>query len=461
LLAIEVDYLLGRSFASGFRDPTETEWPPHPARLFSALVAAHHDTNGTEVEREALRWLESQPPPQISASLAGMPLKVVTFVPTNYSGKSGSSHPDQRGKQPRSFPAQAPGSPLVFFIWPNAALPDGYGTALGALAERVVSLGRACSFVRARVVEKFEGNPNWVPDEAGRTVISVPGEGRLDELEQRYRFGLRPEQASQVRYREVRGDDEHVAELRGHFGEMIILRRVSGVGFPMTSTRLLTGRLRAAFLSKAGDGAKLSAMLSGHDDHGPSTTPHVAFAALPYVGGDFGDGRLMGLAVILPVSITRAEKREALRACASIESLALGELGEWRVEIANFDVTQYTLKPETWMRPSRRWATVTPIILDRFPKKKLPVEELLVTACVRAGFPAPARATFSPYSDTAAGSGLKGVAPVFGYDLERWATHATFEFNVQVKGPLLVGAGRFFGMGLMKPLFGRAVEQAG
>jgi CRISPR-associated protein Csb2 len=99
--------------------------------------------------------------------------------------------------------------------------------------------------------------------------------------------------------------------------------------------------------------------------------------------------------------------------------------------------------------------------LDRFPKKNLPVEELLVTACVRAGFPAPVRCSYSAYPDTAAVSGLKGVSPVFGYNLDRWATHAIFEFEVEVKGQMLAGAGRYFGLGLMKPVSGRTAEPVG
>jgi CRISPR-associated protein Csb2 len=141
-----------------------------------------------------------------------------------------------------------------------------------------------------------------------------------------------------------------------------------------------------------------------------------------------------------------------LRAVAAIDSLALGDLGEWKVEIANFDVPARTLQPESWMKASKRWATVTPILLDRYPKKKLSEEELLVTACQRAGLPVPVRCVFGPYQEQGGTSGLKGVAPVFAFSLARWAVHATFEFDEPVKGPVLVGAGRFFGMGLMKPL---------
>jgi CRISPR-associated protein Csb2 len=227
---------------------------------------------------------------------------------------------------------------------------------------------------------------------------------------------------------------------------MIVLRREAGIGFPIESSNKLTKRLREAFLARAGEGKPLSSVLSGHDGDKPSAVPHVAFVALPNVGGEHSDGRLMGLAVVLPVVIGKADRRTALRACASIESINLGEqLGEWKVEIANFDVTQRTLKTDTWMKPARRWQTVTPILLDRFPKKNLSSVHLLAIACARAGFPEPVRCSYGQYSD------LKGVAPVPAFEPSRWAVHATLEFNVPVGGPVLIGAGRFLGMGLMKP----------
>ena len=126
MLAIEVEYLLGRAYASDFRDQDEPEWPPHPDRLFSALIAAHHDTFGTEQERAALAWFQRLDPPEVSAGEPGFGNSVVNFVPTNYAGKSGSSHPDQRGKQPRTFPAQGPSSPVVHFIWRDAQPDDHF-----------------------------------------------------------------------------------------------------------------------------------------------------------------------------------------------------------------------------------------------------------------------------------------------------------------------------------------------
>jgi len=458
VFAIEVEYLLGRVYAAEFRDNTAPEWPPHPARLFSALVAAHHDTEGTPQEREALMWLEQQAPPEISAGREGQSNRVVTFVPTNYAAKSGSTHPEQRTKQPRSFPVQSPASPTVHFVWRDSEPTAQHREALRGLVSRVAALGRASSLVRVRAVDmdsvRLGDGPHFVPDDDGNLVLAVARSGRMDELERSFAAGRRPQQGVQVRY--ANRDDAAATSVLGlaHFGEMIVLRRVTGIGFPIESTHFLTRNLRRAFLSQAGGGDILSPVLSGHDGENPTAEPHVAFAALPNVGGGFGDGRLMGLGVILPRSISKADRRIALRACASIETINFGEqLGSWTVEIANFGIVQRTLKQDTWMNPAKKWASVTPILLDRFPKKGDSTEELLITACVRAGLPLPVRCSYGTHAQ-ASPSAVRGVAPVFAFKADRWAVHARIEFDSPVKGPVLLGAGRFFGMGLMKPLFG-------
>jgi len=450
MLIVEVEYLLGRVFAAAFGDSAEPEWPPHPARLFSALVAAYHDGNGSEQERQALLWLERQEPPRIAAKAPGVTEAEVTFVPTNYPSKSGGTLPEQRAKQPRWFPSQGPESPVVWFAWPRAEVPAGHAKALRELTSRVASLGRACSLVRMNLVESIEDAEcpaSYVPDDDGQEVLRVASSGRLEELERTFQFGRRPTQGTLTRYRRLDGKNAPAEAARGHFGEMIVMRKVRGTGFPIECATLLTRRLRDAFLSRAGEGKPLSPVLSGHEGDKPATSPHVAFAALPNVGHEYSDGRLMGVAVILPAAIGRADRRTALRACASIESIHLGEKsGDWELEVAGFDVKQSSLKPETWTRAARRWQTVTPLLLDRYPKKHFGTEELIVTACVRAGLPEPAKCVYGPFS------ALAGVPPASAFSPGRWAVHATLEFPLPVKGPVLAGAGRFFGMGLLKPL---------
>ena len=70
MFAIEVELLCGRYAATAHNDRNQAEWPPHPARFFSALVAVLHENEPVDpVERDALLWLEQQPPPSLGVDL--------------------------------------------------------------------------------------------------------------------------------------------------------------------------------------------------------------------------------------------------------------------------------------------------------------------------------------------------------------------------------------------------------
>ncbi|QCK01105.1 type I-U CRISPR-associated protein Cas5/Cas6 [Bradyrhizobium sp. WBAH33] len=56
-------HLLEPLYQASGPQPGRAEWPPHPARLFCALVSVADLDD--PVEEAALRWLESQPAPLI------------------------------------------------------------------------------------------------------------------------------------------------------------------------------------------------------------------------------------------------------------------------------------------------------------------------------------------------------------------------------------------------------------
>lgn len=447
MLAFEVEYLLGRVYAGDFRDRSQPEWPPHPARLFSALTAAYFEGERSSRERAALLWLEKQGPPYVRASPPGIPNKDITaFVPTNYPG---DLVPELRSKQPRAFPAQAPAEPIVSFIWPNAEPEAMIQIILDELAGRVAYLGKACSLVRMCVTETAPDS-NFIPDPSGAEVMRTVRAGRLSELETRYNAGLLPSIGAQQRYRKLDAGDTGVPPVKTCFGDMLIFRRVRGTSLPVEATVTLTNAVRIAMMSNAGESGPIPEIISGH-----GSGPHCVALALPFAGEEHADGRLMGFAVVLPHGISLPERRRVLAAAGALErrGLYLGKtLGSWEVELDTAAVLQ-SLRPDTWTRPSERWSTVTPILLDRFPKKKGPsVEQVLEEACLRIGLPAPVIIEHQPYSE------LAGVPPVPQFRLlrkarerARWGVHATLEFPVPVRGPVVLGAGRFFGLGLLKP----------
>jgi CRISPR-associated protein Csb2 len=446
VFALEVEYLLRRSFAASFRDRSDAEWPPHPARLFSALAAAYFENGSVDRERRALEWLESQPAPLIHAGEASAGVRTEAFVPANYV-KKGDYLPAVRNKQPRWFPAQSPSDPVVHFIWPRSEPDIETSTGLDELASRTAYLGRSCSVVRVRVAPDAP-SPNYEPSAEGGEILRVPNAGRLKELEQLFATDQRPTPGAQVRYRNI--GVRPIVTLETAFDQMAIFRKVSGPDLPIEATVTLTAAVRIALLANAGRDGTLTPLLHGHDG-----TPHCAIAALPFVGGKHADGHLMGFAVILPRQSDPAGRRAVLSACGDLSrnGLHIPEIGDWPIEPEESTTLANTLRASTWIRPARTWRSVTPILLDQFPKRnRRSTEEILALACERVGLPAPMSIHHQPYSD------LRGVPPVPAFRLRRkfderprWSVHATLTFHDMVRGPLLLGAGRFFGLGLMRP----------
>src|ERR1700733_4367270 len=159
MFALEVEFLTGRVYATDFRERDVPEWPPHPSRLFSALVAAFYESGLDPDLRGALVWLEQQRAPAIWSgsfvarleSAAGNrfsePKTPGSFVPINddYSGKFRNSA--GRRKQ-RWFPSGIPEDERIHFIWGDAAPDPATVDALRRIVRQVNYLGHSSSFVR-------------------------------------------------------------------------------------------------------------------------------------------------------------------------------------------------------------------------------------------------------------------------------------------------------------------------
>jgi CRISPR-associated protein Csb2 len=450
MLAIEVEFLLGRYSATDYRDRDRPEWPPHPGRLFSALVAGAGQAGLGESARAALLWLEAQPPPQVCATEATPQAAVTAFVPVN--DPAADYLPDRAEKQPRSFPSVVPERPTVHFIWPDAQ-PDA--TLLGLLHQvtaAVTYLGSSRSPVRVRLCEA-PPEPTWVPAEAGPHVLRVPAPGRLQQLDWAFNNGLRPSAGAFQHYAPAGARQEDpVGE--SVFGEMVVFRLSGLVGMEAETALKLTDALRAAVISLAGvGGGPVPSLLSGHGEH-----PHAAYIALPFVSEvqQHADGHVLGVAVVLPRRIDPAARRQALRPLATLDHLDVPGAGRLDLErlTAASALPPRTLRPTTWSRPSVAWATATPVLLDRFPKKGYPVERVIADSCRFIGLPQPRDIRVSHVSR------LYGPGPSGGFvkarragDAPRLSKHVTITFDRPVRGPVLLGAGRYFGLGLLRPLW--------
>lgn len=193
-LLISVCFHDGRYHGNG-------DWPPSPARLFQALVAgAARAENLSEDAVEALEWLESLEAPAIAApsSYAGQPFK--NFVPNNDLDAVGGD-PAQIGEiragkiiRPRTFDAAVP---LVYaWTFERGADAERYAHTICEIADKLYQFGRGVdmAWAAAEVVDEADarlrataGVP-WRPNQGGSgTELSCPRLGSLASLTERFK----------------------------------------------------------------------------------------------------------------------------------------------------------------------------------------------------------------------------------------------------------------------------------
>ena len=90
MLAIEFSFLQPHFFSTDIQDPARAEWPPHPDRVFAALVQAAYASEDPEEYRPVLQWVGRLAPPAIAAPEARSWNDCTQFVPCKLSGVPGA-----------------------------------------------------------------------------------------------------------------------------------------------------------------------------------------------------------------------------------------------------------------------------------------------------------------------------------------------------------------------------------
>jgi CRISPR-associated protein Csb2 len=226
----------------------------------------------------------------------------------------------------------------------------------------------------------------------------------------------------------------------------------------------LCSRWREAALTQSNDlSAEARSLLAGHAPDGtPLERPHLAFAPLAFVGYEHADGHLVGAGVVLPIDLPRQIRREVLLAVARVRELKVGALGVWRVEPVTESRPPWNLQAAAWTAypaGATHWSTVTPVVYDHHPKVRdrvayqAGVADMIRQACVRVGLPVPREVVVTAVS-AHLGAPLSHEFPRLKRKdgSERRHTHAILLFDEPVCGPVLLGAGRYRGYGLCRPL---------
>jgi CRISPR-associated protein Csb2 len=484
VLSLGIRYLCGWAMATHPADYESAEWPPHPDRVFMALAAAHFETGGPPIERVALEWLEKLPPPTLATPPAAQRHVVTAFVPVNDVSLPKGSRltasgfeqgkallPEHRPRQARQFPVSIPNAtvdgemPTTFLIWRDADVPAEIEKPLGALCRKVSRIGHSASFVQMWVAET-PPTATLEPGDNAPVRLRIPTPGRLRQLEHAYAAGRRPPLVAWKGYRAPEQVQPRPTPRSMFDDSLLVFKRVDGTRLGLRSTLLVTAALRGLVMRLGPQPSP--EWITGHAlDDTPTGAPHLAFIPLAEVEHAHAEGRLLGAAVVFPrhvqagvsdlLSTLYRVQEEAQRRDRAAFQLHDGDVFEWQMDLVMSADRAWSLRPSTWCgtpsHPSASWATVTPIVLDRFPKRDGDREEAIARACSRIGLPRPLQMM------TYAVSPFKGVPrasdfPVARFKIgppQRVQTHAILRFPESVLGPVILGAARHRGYGLCRP----------
>ena len=443
------------------------EWPPSPARLLAAFVAADGMGGACRVtDGSELAFLEGLGPPVIHAEASPKHQQlrerfVVLARKTAAAKYTHQEYPARRGLPVRPGVRVALRHAAVSYVWAGAE-PRTFLRALRLRAARIGYLGCADSPVRVRVSTSFDETGSralhaFTPDSKGTCFISVPRPGRhLKALEAAYEAWLEHgASAGRSQFPALRnllpyaGPDDVVGQQEA--GRVVAWLRVRP-SVPGRRIADVTAALKAAVMSKYQrlHGGPLPRELHGHGYQG--TGYEIArYLALPNVGYKYSDGRILGAAVWLPRSCDEATAVRTSSAARSVESLQTANL---RVKVAPWDgqPTPATATPRRWLRKSHAWTTAVPAVHERFGK--LDIAELR-RWCRHAGLP---ELVWFRSSRVPIALGALSLHPTEVHLPERQSvspakpySHIEMHFAEAVRGPVVIGGGRSRGFGLCVP----------
>ena len=475
------------------------EWPPAPARLFQALLAGA--ARGAEVRataQAALDWLESLPPPIIAAPRGTPGESHLSYVPNNDLDAvlAGKRYDDavartRVGKriQPTLFDAAAP----ILYCWRVPRGGDHHARALCAMAEGVHQLGRGVDMAWAQgaVVDSDEAERRLLGHGGivhrpsgggeGRHGLLCPRPGlrqsltaRFEGMRTRFQAGGTARKPVRAFVQPPRPQLQRIAYAADPHRFVFELRepgaRAAYAAWPLSGAAELVrsardqaaGHLRTAVPDLGGS---IERYLIGRDAGEEDKVSRVRVVPIPSVGHEHVAMSIRRLAVRVPQSCPLAPEDVAWAfaqvAWADDDGVILRELQ--RVDddrmVARFE------------RRGRHWQSVTPLVLPMARRRRVDPGRRIGDAKGGAE-----RASEEARAVTAVRQALRHadvpvpVATVFvqrepldrrGARAEQFASgtrfpkealwHAAITFTESVSGPLLLGDGRFVGLGLLRP----------
>ncbi|MDX2082084.1 MAG: type I-U CRISPR-associated protein Csb2 [Terrimicrobiaceae bacterium] len=472
------------------------EWPPSPARLFQALIAGV-GLGGPIPEATAatFRWLESLPAPEILVPRPKATIGYTNWVPNNdLDAKKGDPRligSIRTGKtiRARLFEDDLP----LHYLWSLPLEDDSKANAVFDIAEHLYQFGRGVDMAWAvgKILSEEdvsglrEGAPfeQFLPGSGqGGTSLETPTAGSFDSLECRYHAGenrfavaIRGRGISktfikppQPRFQPVSYNSPasiHLFDLSSEEEDGVF------IAFPLEATAAVTTTIRDEAVRKLcaalpDQKHEVERSLVGKNPdgtHAGTGLDRVIILPLPSIGAQHADMLIRRVAISIPSScrIPAADLQWAFSNLRLPERNALLLPSSERSMLSHYGVD----------RIASIWRTVTPMALpvarrridplrkSQEPKdarEKAREEHQAAGAVMQAlrhagvgGIPATVtRIQRVPFS--ARGKRVEDFSPGSRFAKERlW--HVELQFSEGINGPLVLGDGRFSGLGIFAP----------
>jgi CRISPR-associated protein Csb2 len=355
--------------------------------------------------------------------------------------------------------------PEVRFLWPSVQIPQSEVDALAWRAARVGYLGCADSKALLSIccrppAEGVEAAKRWqpIPDGAATgdcVLVNVGSQAHLDAALRAH--GLRdPRDRRRARQRRTRcwyRPPTVAGPVRNSGGSCVWLQFSDSL--PSGATVRVAYSLKAALMRRWADHENSDPpwWVSGHGTPEGRDYQLARFLALPTVEHQYADGQLSGACVWIPEA---AEANEGAMLAALSRTLGRFHVpGLGDVATSEFDPLsqrrRWAATPDRWVGPARRWVTALPALSDRHG---FPSRADVVRWCVQADLP--------PVDDESVRVSrrrlLAGGVELKSHQVARpkhrstrGFAHVQFVLAEPVLGPIAIGAGRSYGLGLCAP----------
>ena len=467
-------------------------WPPSPARLFQALLAgAVRGTLLAVDDERALKWLERLAPPRIAAPVARRGRSVKMFVPNNDLDSVGGN-PARVSEirvpklwRPCFFDADEP----VLYLWEFQS-GSAQAARICAIATRLCQLGRGIdmAWASAQILDSdkadalLESHPGRVRSPGGAGETATPRPGTLDSLVDRYRrklTRLSREGAGRTSRQLFTQPPKAFLRHTGYDTPRRLLHfelRGQDGGFaprPLASTAsLITGlrdaaarRLEECFPARS---ALFERLIIGRGAGPRDLAQRLRLVPVPSIGAQHTDPSIRRITIEVPADCPI--RVDDLNWAFSGQRPYDSQTGEvWPGSLVSTEDSEMINR---FMRPARVFRSMTPVALSGVQRRRIGATDekdsdersreerrgvgAVVQALRHAGIrptPAYVRVQREPFQ-------RRGVRAELFADGSRFSKHTLWHvelrFREAITGPLVIGDGRFCGLGLMEPVEGHS-----